>query len=195
MCICFMGDKNFTKFQAWFNSNLLNKFKFYENYDLPSKFKTISELLEFIDNLPIVDLPQVFGLHSNADLTCLTKKAQYIIDTIVNLEPSENVGTETDSKESLVHKIVIDMLEKMPKPYLDHEVYYICFVINYFELKRFFKIKDQIKKMGSKNAFNIFLKHELNQMQKILNIVRTSLSNLKLAIEGVASLNEVMTIF
>jgi dynein heavy chain len=45
--------------------------------------------------------------------------------------------------------------------------------------------------MGSKNSFNIFLKHELNQMQKLLNIVRTSLSNLKLAIEGVVSLNEV----
>ena len=45
--------------------------------------------------------------------------------------------------------------------------------------------------MGSKNSFNIFLKHELKQMQKLLNIVRTSLSNLKLAIEGVVSLNEV----
>jgi dynein heavy chain, axonemal len=55
----------------------------------------------------------------------------------------------------------------------------------------FLKIKEQIKKMGCKNSFNIFLKHELNQMQKLLNIVRTSLSNLKLAIEGVVSLNEV----
>ena len=100
----------------------MNNFKFYQNYDLPENFQTVSELLKFVDNLPSNDLPQVFGLHSNADLTCFTKKAQYIIDTIINLEPSGDLEAGGDSKESLVHKIVIDMLEKMPQLYLDHEV-------------------------------------------------------------------------
>ena len=49
--------------------------------------------------------------------------------------------------------------------------------------------------MEAKNSLNIFLKHELNHMQKLLIVVRTSLSNLKLAIEGVASLNEVCFFF
>ena len=53
----------------------------------------MSELLEFVDSLPSIDLPQVFGLHLNADLTFFTKKAQYIIDTIVNLEPYRNLLT------------------------------------------------------------------------------------------------------
>ncbi len=126
----------------------MNKFKFYENYDLPTKFKNVSELQDFIDNLPNVDLPQVFGLHSNADLTCLTKRAQYIIDTIVNLEPNENLRSGTDSKESVVHKILIDMLEKIPKPYLDHEVYF--FYLYYFKLKKimFFEDKRANKENG-----------------------------------------------
>ena len=83
----------------------------------------MSELLEFVDSLPSIDLPQVFGLHLNADLTFFTKKAQYIIDTIVNLEPSGNLEMGTaDTKESVVQKMVIDMLEKLPANYVAHEV-------------------------------------------------------------------------
>ena len=45
--------------------------------------------------------------------------------------------------------------------------------------------------MGTTNSLNIFLKHELNQMQKLIYIVRNSLNNLKLAIDGIVTLNDV----
>ena len=43
-------------------------FQFYTGYKIP-KSKKISEFLDFIEELPAVDTPEVFGLHPNADIT------------------------------------------------------------------------------------------------------------------------------
>ena len=54
---------------VWFNDTLLIQgFKFHEGYTLP-ECKTIEEYNEFIANLPVQDIPKVFGLHANADIT------------------------------------------------------------------------------------------------------------------------------
>ncbi len=45
--------------------------------------------------------------------------------------------------------------------------------------------------MGAANSLNIFLKHELSLKAKLLYLVKSSLTNLKLAIDGVVTLNEV----
>ena len=54
---------------VWFSEALLQPgFKFYEGYPLPD-YKTIEEYLDHIINMPLQDIPEVFGLHSNADIS------------------------------------------------------------------------------------------------------------------------------
>ena len=54
---------------VWFSEALLTEgFKFYEGYPLPD-YKTIEEYLDHIINMPLQDIPEVFGLHSNADIS------------------------------------------------------------------------------------------------------------------------------
>ena len=43
-------------------------FKFYEGYPLPDH-KNIEEYVDHIINMPLQDIPEVFGLHSNADIS------------------------------------------------------------------------------------------------------------------------------
>ena len=43
-------------------------FAFYTGYKIPH-VKTIEESMGFIENLPLVDSPEAFGLHPNADIT------------------------------------------------------------------------------------------------------------------------------
>ena len=52
-------------------------------------------------------------------------------------------------------------------------------------------MKDRLKKMGQLQPLNIFLRQEIDRMQRVISIVRTTLSDLKLAIDGTIIMNDV----
>jgi len=55
--------------KVWFGEQMFNNtFNFYKGYIIPKNNK-LAEVLEFINNLPATDTPEVFGLHGNADIT------------------------------------------------------------------------------------------------------------------------------
>lgn len=55
--------------QLWFNDGIFkNTFMFYKGYGLPV-FKTVKDYMDYIEALPLVDTPEIFGLHINADIT------------------------------------------------------------------------------------------------------------------------------
>ncbi|KAK4467407.1 hypothetical protein MN116_008800 [Schistosoma mekongi] len=55
--------------KVWFSENIFtDTFEFYRGYNIP-KCRTLDEYQTNIDNLPLVDSPECFGLHSNADIT------------------------------------------------------------------------------------------------------------------------------
>ena len=45
-----------------------SSFRFYKGYSIPV-YKTTKEYMDFIENLPLVDTPEIFGMHTNADIT------------------------------------------------------------------------------------------------------------------------------
>lgn len=51
------------------------------------RFKTQEEYLASISEMDVVDLPQVYGLHPNADITYQTNTTQNILDTIISVQP------------------------------------------------------------------------------------------------------------
>ncbi|XP_023932850.1 dynein heavy chain 8, axonemal [Lingula anatina] len=158
--------------KVWFcDAMFSDSFQFYIGYKIP-KCKTVEQHLAFIEELPTVDSPEAFGLHPNADITYQGNTAKEVLDTIVNIQPKEGGGGGGETRESVVFKLADDMLSKLPQDYLPHEV------------------RDRLKKMGILQPLNIFLKQEIDRMQKVITVVRTTLSDLKLAIEGTIIMSE-----
>ena len=55
--------------KVWFGENMFqSNFNFYKGYNIPKCMKA-DEYMEAIQNLPMQDTPQAFGLHPNADIT------------------------------------------------------------------------------------------------------------------------------
>ena len=54
-----------------------------------------------------------------------------------------------------------------------------------------FQVKQSLQKMGHLQPMNIFLKQEIDRMQRVIHLVRTTLVDLKLAIDGTIIMNEV----
>lgn len=157
----------------WFGEHMFSQ-QFYfsdKNYILP-KFARMEDLLNFINQLPQNDKPEAFGLHGNADITYQTNTAKTVLDTILNIQPKESSGGAGETRESVVYRIAQDMLDKLPPDYIPHEV------------------KARLIKMDALTSMNIFLRQEIDRMQKVISIVRRTLIDLKLAIDGTIIMNE-----
>ncbi|KAM9553974.1 dynein axonemal heavy chain 8-like [Salvelinus alpinus] len=158
--------------RVWFNDKIFEPtFCFYTGYKVPV-CKTVEQYMEYIATLPALDTPQVFGLHPNADITYQTNTSAEVLDTITNIQPKESGGGAGETRESIVYRLAEDMLEKLPPNYVPHEV------------------KARLVKMGALNSMNIFLRQEVDRMQRIIGVVRTSLVDLKLAIDGTIIMSE-----
>jgi dynein heavy chain len=149
----------------------LDKFEFAKGYKIP-KCKLLTEYRNVIETLPLNDSPEAFGLHPNADITYQTNTADEILSTIVSIQPKDSGGGSGETRESVVYKLCDDMLEKLPEDYVPHEV------------------RAALVKMDALQPMNIFLKQEVDRMQKVISTVRTTLKDLKLAIDGTIIMNE-----
>ncbi|PNF31267.1 hypothetical protein B7P43_G12658 [Cryptotermes secundus] len=107
---------------VWFCDVLLRPgFEFYKNYKVPMS-KNLQDYIDYINGLPSTDTPEVFGLHTNADITYQINTAKGILDTILNVQPKEGGGGGGETRESVVYRLADDMLEKLPKEYNSFEV-------------------------------------------------------------------------
>uniref|UniRef100_A0A2K6F192 Dynein axonemal heavy chain 8 n=1 Tax=Propithecus coquereli TaxID=379532 RepID=A0A2K6F192_PROCO len=143
--------------RVWFSEKMFEpSFSFYTGYKIPS-CKTLDQYFEYIQSLPSLDNPEVFGLHPNADITAILEIIWAGRDTSrgrKRIEKGEVVGREmTDVKSSFI-------------------------------------VKARLIKMGHLNSMNIFLRQEIDRMQRVITILRSSLSDLKLAIEGTIIMSE-----
>ncbi|KAM4740016.1 dynein axonemal heavy chain 8-like [Anableps anableps] len=152
--------------RVWFSKKMLDpSFGFYTGYKIPV-CETIEDYMSYIQSLPPIDAPEALGLHSNADITYQANTSAEVLDTITNIQPKESGGGSGVTRESIVHNLAEDMLEKLPQDYVPHEV------------------KARLQKMGALNPMIIFLRQEVDRMQRIITVVRSSLRDLKLAIDG-----------
>ncbi|XP_023777494.1 dynein heavy chain 5, axonemal-like isoform X1 [Cyanistes caeruleus] len=158
--------------RVWFGEHMFSeKFCFYKGYVIP-KGNTVEDYLQHIEQLPVIDTPEVFGLHPNADITYQTNLANETFSTIVSIQPKDSSTRGGETREAVVQRLADEMLEKLPPDYNPHEV------------------KAQLQKMGAFQPINIFLRQEIDRMQLVISRVRATLTDLKLAIDGTMIMSE-----
>ncbi|XP_026320150.1 dynein heavy chain 8, axonemal [Hyposmocoma kahamanoa] len=160
--------------RVWLTDQLFtDNFQFYKGYGI-MKFKNIPEYIEEIDKMKTTDPPQAYGLHTNADITYQRNKTQDLLDTILSIQPKESGGGGGESREASVYRQSKEMLDKLPPNFDPVEV------------------KERLKFYGQFHPMVIFLRQELDRMQKVISLVRVTLKDLLLAIDGTIIMNEAL---
>ena len=116
--------------------------------------------------MPLQDTPEVFGLHPNADISCQTKESTNMLETVMSIQPKDSGGGTGETREETVKRLATDLLSKLPDDFDKN------------------KTKSCISKHGGAKPLNIFLGQEIDRMQSVISMVRSTLSDLKLAIDG-----------
>ena len=139
----------------------------------------IGKYRDYIDHIPAIDTPEVFGLHANADLTFRLKESNEAINTIMETRPKDSGGGGGKTREEEVLDRAKDYLSKLPPDYIDVEV------------------RDLIRRLpGPRNLpadqnkgfavpLNIFLYQEIQRMQRVISLVRKTLVDTIDAIDGI----------
>jgi len=141
-------------------------FEFASGYEL-MKFPEVAKYRVAIEDLRDDDHPNVFGMHANADLTYRTKVTKELLTTIVDIQPKDSGGGDGGpTREEIVLEAASSFLQNMPKNFDPVDV------------------KKCLGKLGIAQPLIVHLKQEIDRMQIIINLTRSTLQSLELAIAG-----------
>ena len=128
------------------------------------------EYLEYINNLPNSTVPEIFGLHNNAEITTAQNEASDLLECVLSLQPrtSSSGGKTWDETMS---EILIAVLDKTPKE-IDYEEVF----------KKYPKLYGE--------SMNTVLIQEIIRYNVLLNVMAKSLKNLSKALSGVIVMSD-----
>ena len=125
---------------------------------------TLAQYIEYIKEMPLNDLTEVFGLHDNADITSAINDTTTLLGTALSLMPRK-IGGAGKSQEEMLQESAQNILDKLPPN---------------------FDVEEAAKKHPIKydESMNTVLQQELLRFNKLLSEVRGSLINIGKAIKG-----------
>lgn len=161
-----------TLLDDYFNENVLldKNYKFGpdDKFKIP-KLNTHQEYIDHIQTLPHLIHPNVFGFHSNADITKDIYETNLLLDSVL-LCSSESSGGKGASAEEMLDKLIQSILGDFPPEYDVNEI-----------MKQY--------PVSYNESMNTVLTQELQRFNGLIKIVRSSLKDIKLAMLGKIVMN------
>ncbi|XP_021567645.1 dynein heavy chain 10, axonemal [Carlito syrichta] len=154
----YLGDFIFDTFQP---------FHFFQNKEVDYKIPAGDEkdkFVEAIEALPLANTPEVFGLHSNAEIGYYTQAARDMWAHLLELQPQTGESSSGISRDDYIGQVAKDIENKMPKV---------------FDL-------DQVRKhLGAGvSPTSVVLLQELERFNKLVVRMTRSLAELQRALAG-----------
>ncbi|DBB17907.1 TPA: hypothetical protein ACH3X3_002922 [Trebouxia sp. C0006] len=122
--------------------------------------------LDYIGNLPIIASPDVFGLHDNADISKDLKETNLLLDSLL-LTQSRDAAGGGKSMEATIGEVAADILTRLPANF-DVDAVAAAYPTSY------------------SNSMNTVLVQEVQRVNSLLTMVRSSLTDLGKAVRGLA---------
>ncbi|XP_063073303.1 dynein axonemal heavy chain 6 [Engraulis encrasicolus] len=138
---------------------------------------SLAEYKQYIENLPLIDDPEIFGMHENANLAFQRQETMTLINTILEVQPRSSAGGGGKSTDEIVNELAESILAKIPVR-LDMD----DAAESLFE-------RDE---NGRLNSLTTVLGQEVDRFNNLLRVLRTSLGTLKKAIAGLVVMSEEM---
>lgn len=130
------------------------------------KYTSFDGYMDYINSLPLISQPEVFGFHENADITKDLKETNQLLDSLM-LTQSRDSGGGGVSFEETIREVSEDILARLPANF-DLEATSLKYPQDY------------------NNSMSTVLIQELERFNNLLTLIRSSLVNLGKAVKGLA---------
>jgi dynein heavy chain len=126
--------------------------------------------LDYINTLPLIAAPEVYGFHANADITKDMNDTEALLAAFM-LTQSREGGGGGKSQEEVIGEVATDLIARLP-PNFDIELCEKSYPVDYYE------------------SMNTVLTQELGRVNKLMTEIRGSLVNLGKAVKGLVLMSE-----
>ncbi|XP_037092151.1 dynein heavy chain 6, axonemal-like [Pollicipes pollicipes] len=134
------------------------------------------EYKQYVDNLPVSDSPEIFGMHVNADVVSKVQETYRLLTTILSMQPwLATSGGGEGSGDQFVYDLAETMEGRIPVK-IDMEVAH----------KKLFELDDR----GRMNSLTTVLVQEVDRYNRLLRVIHSTLADLKRAIRGLVVMSE-----
>ena len=137
-------------------------------YRAPNEGK-LSDYKDYIESLPFNDLPEIFGLHENANISYQTHESEKILETILSIQPRESVAAGEKSGDEIVIEFIQTVISTLPEPLDQKQGTAELFVKAEYDLIP---------------SLTTVLLHEIERFNNLLKKMKNSMIDLQKAIKG-----------
>ncbi|GMH41526.1 hypothetical protein BSKO_09436 [Bryopsis sp. KO-2023] len=116
-----------------------------------------------IEGLPLVQSPEVFGLHANADISYYTNSTKTFWRDLISLQPRSGGGGSGISREDFIRNVARDIQDRIPEP---------------------FDLGLLKKEIGIPSPTQVVLLQEVERWNKVITTMQASLKDLQRALSG-----------
>ncbi|EEZ99537.1 Dynein heavy chain, cytoplasmic-like Protein [Tribolium castaneum] len=145
-------------------------------YYCPS-YSKLEKYQEFIDGLPILEAPEIFGMHENANIAYQIKETQNILLTIMESQPHTSGGAEGQQTDNIVYDLANLVTDSLMTKISTDEAN-----VNMF------KRDDK----GRLPSLTTVLMQEVDRYNILLKLIHSSMDNLKKAIKGLVVMSDAL---
>ena len=105
-----------TLLKYYCNDNLDDDYKYYDDgiYYAPPHGSAKS-YRDYIETLPLVDMPNVFGLHANANISYQKQESHTMVMTVLSIQPRVGGGGGGSTPEQIVLERIKQLQEQLPE--------------------------------------------------------------------------------
>ncbi|XP_060520964.1 dynein axonemal heavy chain 6 [Cylas formicarius] len=166
-----------TILKIFFSPQILTEdYKYSESgiYYCPN-YEKLQQYRNFIDDFPLIEEPEIFGMHENANIAFQIQETQTIVRTIMECQPRSEIGAEGKSRDQIVYELADRVIKTIqPKILTDDVNIYM------------FKIDDK----GRLPSLTTVLMQEIDRYNNLLQLIHSSMDQLKKAIKGLIVMSE-----
>ncbi|UYV65952.1 hypothetical protein LAZ67_3005993 [Cordylochernes scorpioides] len=128
--------------------------------------------IEYLQELPINDPPEIFGLHENANITYAQNESYKILNCITQLQPKTATSAEQSREEVIAHTAQT-ILAQIPKPFN-------------------IKLISERYPLLYEQSMNTVLSQEAVRFNKLLNVINGTLKDLLKALKGIVVMSQAL---
>ena len=145
-----------------------------ETYYAPPE-GSLEDTLNYINGLPLDEDPEVFGLHSNANMAYESKLVNEFMDAILVIQPRVSGGAAARTPEQIVSEMATAYSGTWP---------------DNMEVAKAHAATFALTEGGAVNSLGVFVGQEIARFNKILSVIRKQLEDLVAAILGTVVMSQ-----